>query len=83
MPSPRALGKHLWVNPDSGIAEPLVRRVPNLNFNFVSARMAESVSQSVSLPANPVDLVFEEVALCLTPALLRSRGKQGCRRSKE
>jgi hypothetical protein len=60
MSGPRACAEYLWVDSDSVIAEPdaeFLRVVPNLNFNLLSARMAESVSQN--LPANPIDLVLK------------------------
>jgi hypothetical protein len=55
-----ALVEYLRVDSDSVIAEPdaeFLRVVPNLNFNLLSARMAESVSQNLS--ANPIQRVLQ------------------------
>jgi len=52
--------EHLWVNSDSVIAEPdpeFPHFVPNLNFNLLSARMAESIAQN--LPANSMRPVLK------------------------
>jgi hypothetical protein len=63
MPSEGAFVEHLGINSDSVIAEShakLLRVIPNLDFNLVGTRMAESVSQN--LPANPIELVLKSLS---------------------
>jgi hypothetical protein len=60
MSSSRAFVEYLWINSESVIAKPdaeFLRLVPNLNFNLLSARMPERVSQN--LPANPIERVLK------------------------